>query len=109
LEEHNVAYPWAINGTAGFIRVDATFNGHIAFCINGQFLDNEIVYIAHKVFTRPKKCWNLERKKLWGNHFWARGYFADTVGVNEEIIRRYVRHQDKKDQEYEQQMELLQD
>ncbi|EGR0189182.1 IS200/IS605 family transposase, partial [Vibrio cholerae] len=26
----------------------------------------------------------------------ARGYFVDTVGVNEEIIRRYVRHQDKK-------------
>ncbi|TXZ74201.1 IS200/IS605 family transposase, partial [Vibrio mimicus] len=25
-----------------------------------------------------------------------RGYFVDTVGVNEEIIRRYVRHQDKK-------------
>ncbi len=49
------------------------------------------------------------RKKLWGNHFWARGYFVDTVGVNEEIIRRYVKHQDKKDQEIEQQMELLQD
>ena len=49
------------------------------------------------------------RKKLWGNHFWARGYFVDTVGVNEEIIRRYVRYQDKKDQEIEQQMELLQD
>ncbi|HBE5196009.1 TPA: transposase, partial [Escherichia coli] len=28
------------------------------------------------------------RKKLWGNHFWSRGYFVDTVGVNEEIIRR---------------------
>ncbi|EKO3774407.1 IS200/IS605 family transposase, partial [Vibrio metschnikovii] len=27
-------------------------------------------------------------------------------GVNEEIIRRYVRHQDKKDQEYEAQLEL---
>ncbi|MGP1293153.1 IS200/IS605 family transposase, partial [Serratia sp. CY31944] len=26
-----------------------------------------------------------------------------------EIIRRYVKHQDKKDQEIEQQMELLQD
>ena len=37
------------------------------------------------------------RKKLWGNHFWAR-YFVDTIGVNEAIIRRYVRHQDKKDQ-----------
>ncbi|MGP0881815.1 transposase, partial [Serratia sp. CY71090] len=43
------------------------------------------------------------------NHFWARGYFVDTVGVNEEIIRRYVKHQDKEDQEIEQQMELLQD
>ncbi|EMB7754326.1 IS200/IS605 family transposase, partial [Serratia marcescens] len=28
---------------------------------------------------------------------------------NEEIIRRYVKHQDKKDQEIEQQMGLLQD
>ncbi len=49
------------------------------------------------------------RKKLWGNHFWARGYFVDTVGVNEEIIRRYVRHQDKKELEQEQQLELLRD
>lgn len=49
------------------------------------------------------------RKKLWGNHFWAGEYFVDRVGVNEEIIRQYVRHQDKKSQGYEQQMELLQD
>lgn len=47
------------------------------------------------------------RKKLLGNHFWARGYFVDTVGVNEEVIRRYVRHQDKQDIEYEQQLQLL--
>ncbi|MDW1522136.1 IS200/IS605 family transposase, partial [Vibrio sp. Vb5032] len=25
-------------------------------------------------------------------HFWQRGYFVDSVGINEEIIRRYVRH-----------------
>ncbi|EGQ7977808.1 IS200/IS605 family transposase [Vibrio cholerae] len=49
------------------------------------------------------------RKKLWGNHFWARSYFVDTVGVNEEIIRRYVRHQDKNELEQEQQLELLRD
>ena len=42
-----------------------------------------------------------------GNHFWSRGYFVDTVGVNKEIIRRYVRHQEKTEQTYEQQMELL--
>ncbi|MEH0370184.1 IS200/IS605 family transposase, partial [Vibrio mimicus] len=32
-----------------------------------------------------------------------------TVGVNEEIIRRYVCHQDKKELEQEQQLELLRD
>ena len=30
-----------------------------------------------------------ERKSLW-----ARGYFASTIGMDEYIIRRYVRHQD---------------
>ena len=49
------------------------------------------------------------RKKLWGNYFWARGYFLDTVGVNEEIIRRNVHHHDKKELEQEQQLELLRD
>ena len=47
------------------------------------------------------------RKKLWGNYFWAWGYFVDTVGIHEETIRRYVKHQDKKDIEYEQQLQLL--
>ncbi|EKO3440533.1 IS200/IS605 family transposase, partial [Vibrio fluvialis] len=37
----------------------------------------------------------LRKKKLWGNHFWQRGYFVDSVGMNEEIIRRYVRYQDR--------------
>ena len=25
------------------------------------------------------------RKKLWGNHFWSRGYFVDTVGLNKRV------------------------
>ncbi|RXJ65205.1 IS200/IS605 family transposase, partial [Veronia nyctiphanis] len=49
----------------------------------------------------------LRKKKLWGNHFWQRGYFVDSVGTNEEIIRRYVRYQDKVAKEEElRQMEL---
>ncbi|MGF1718234.1 IS200/IS605 family transposase, partial [Photobacterium chitinilyticum] len=32
---------------------------------------------------------------------------VDSVGVNEAIIRRYVRHQDKEELEYENQLELL--
>ncbi|WP_405127919.1 transposase [Pseudoalteromonas sp. PB2-1] len=45
-------------------------------------------------------------KKLWRNHFWQRGYFVDTVGVNVEIIRRYVRHQEKIEQQEQAQLAL---
>ena len=44
----------------------------------------------------------LRKKKLWGNHFWQRGYFVDSVGANEEIIRKYVRYQEKVSHEDEQ-------
>jgi putative transposase len=34
------------------------------------------------------------KKKYWGQHLWARGYFCATVGsVNEETIRKYIEGQ----------------
>ena len=31
---------------------------------------------------------------LWGDSFWADGYFAETVGIaQEEMIRRYIKEQ----------------
>lgn len=31
---------------------------------------------------------------LWGDSFWADGYFAETVGaVDEDVIKRYIRNQ----------------
>lgn len=50
---------------------------------------------------------NLRKKKLWGNHFWQRGYIVDSVGANEEIIRRYVRHQDRVAKEEEERQQNL--
>ncbi|MEM9001657.1 MAG: IS200/IS605 family transposase [Bacteroidota bacterium] len=37
----------------------------------------------------------LREKPFWGNHFWARGYFVSTVGLDEEMVKRYVEHQEK--------------
>ncbi len=35
------------------------------------------------------------RKKYWGQHMWARGYFAVTVGnVNQEEVQRYLENQE---------------
>ena len=39
---------------------------------------------------------NLKYK--YGNrHFWARGYFVDTVGKNEKVIREYIQNQLQED------------
>ena len=38
----------------------------------------------------------LRTKKYWGNHFWASGYCVDTVGIDAEMIRKYVKYQEDK-------------
>ncbi len=50
--------------------------------------------LAIKLFKSYPK---LKQKPYWGNHFWARGYFVSTVGLDEEMIRKYVKHQEKEE------------
>jgi len=50
-----------------------------------------------------KKHPSLRKRRYWGNHFWAPGYCVDTVGLDAEMIRRYVRHQEKHEKKVEQQ------
>jgi putative transposase len=38
-----------------------------------------------------------ELKKKGDRHFWARGYYVDTVGRNEEQIRKYIKNQEEED------------
>jgi putative transposase len=43
---------------------------------------------AIRVFNKFRE---LKHRPYWGNHFWSRGYCVDTVGLDEEKIRRYVK------------------
>ena len=54
---------------------------------------------AIRVFT---KFPNLKEKPYWGNHFWAPGYCVDTVGLDAEMIRKYVKYQEAKERREEQ-------
>lgn len=36
-------------------------------------------------------------KNLTGYHFWARGYCVSTVGLDEEMVLKYVREQEESD------------
>ena len=53
---------------------------------------------AIRVFNKFR---DLKQKPYWGNHFWSKGYCVDTVGLDEEMIRKYVRYQEKIEQRQE--------
>ena len=54
--------------------------------------------LAIKLF---KSYPEIRQKRYWGNHFWARGYFVSTVGIDEDKIRRYVKYQEKEEKRVE--------
>ncbi len=55
---------------------------------------------AIKIF---KSYPQLKTKPYWGNHFWSRGYCADTIGLDEDKIKKYVKYQEEQERLEEQQ------
>ena len=53
---------------------------------------------AIRVFNKFRK---LKGKPYWGNHFWVRGYCVDTVGLDAEMIRKYIKYQKDKERKTE--------
>ncbi len=49
-----------------------------------------------------KKFPKLKVRPYWSNRFWAPGYCVDTIGLDEEMIRRYVQYQEKREKHEEQ-------
>jgi putative transposase len=44
-----------------------------------------------------RKRFDWIKKIYWKNVFWSPGFFSSTVGINEEVIKRYVEFQEKMD------------
>jgi len=44
---------------------------------------------------------DLRQRRYWGNHFWAQGYCVGTVGLDGEMIWKYVKWQEKQEQRQE--------
>ena len=53
---------------------------------------------AIRVLNKFRK---LKQKPFWGNHLWARGYCVDTVGLDIEMIRKYIKYQEEKERDSE--------
>ncbi len=56
--------------------------------IVGFLKGKSAVYIAREISNY---------KNTKGHGFWTRGYFVSTVGADENIIKSYIKHQEKED------------
>lgn len=59
-------------------------------------------YIKGKSAIRMARDFMGRHQGFKGYHFWARGYFVSTVGIDESTIREYIRDQEKNDQKLDQ-------
>ena len=79
---------------------------HIHMCISipPKYAVSKVVgYLKGKSAISIGRKFKGRQKNFDGEHFWARGYFVSTVGLDEEIVRKYIREQEKNDELSEQQ------
>ena len=44
-----------------------------------------------------RKNFDSVKKIYWRNEFWSPGFFSSTVGINEDVIKKYIEFQEKAD------------
>jgi putative transposase len=68
-----------------------------------KFAVSQVVgYIKGKSAIHLARVYGERKRNFVGQNFWARGYFVSTVGRDEEMIRQYIRNQEKEDERLDQ-------
>ena len=78
---------------------------HIHMCISIQpkySVSHIVGYIKGKSAIAIARKFRGKQRNLNGEHFWARGYFVSTVGLDEGMVREYIRHQEQNDERRDQ-------
>ena len=78
---------------------------HIHMCISippKYSVLNVVGYIKGKSAIGIARHIMGKSRNFSGENFWARGYFVSTVGLDEAMVRAYIREQKKEDERYEQ-------
>lgn len=76
---------------------------HMLMSIPPKYSVAQVVgYIKGKSAIQIARSYLGQRKNYSGMHFWARGYYVSTVGTDEEVVRAYIKDQEKEDTRLEQ-------
>ena len=100
---------WLVRRNAGFwkSRIEEGHlmpdHVHMMITIPPKYAVSQVVgYIKGKSAISIARRFNGRSRNFGGENFWARGYFVSTVGLDEEMVRAYIRHQEKEDEHYDQ-------
>ena len=75
---------------------------HMLISIPPKYAVSQVVgYMKGKSAIHIARMYLGQTKNYSGMSFWARGYFVSTVGADEEVVRAYIRDQEKEDQRIE--------
>ena len=69
---------------------------HVRMCLSippKYSIASTIGYIKGKSAVRIHRA--MGNKKVTGLHFWSTGYCVSTVGLDEEMVKEYIRNQEK--------------
>ena len=76
---------------------------HMMISIPPKYAVAQVVgFIKGKSAIHIARTYLGRKRNYVGQHFWARGYFASTVGRDEQVIREYIRHQEAEDRRVDQ-------
>uniref|UniRef100_UPI001FE0A26A IS200/IS605 family transposase n=1 Tax=Marinobacterium profundum TaxID=1714300 RepID=UPI001FE0A26A len=65
-------------------------------------VSNVVGYLKGKSAIAIARQFRGRQRNFNGEYFWARGYFVSTVGLDEEMVREYIRNQEKADEHRDQ-------
>jgi putative transposase len=78
---------------------------HVHMCLSvppKHSISNVVGFIKGKSAISIARQFGGRQRNFTGEVFWARGYFVSTVGLDEEMVRSYIRNQEKEDDRYDQ-------
>ena len=72
---------------------------HILISIPPKLAVSSVVgFIKGKSAIYIARNFSGRRRNFTGENFWARGFYVTTVGLDEDSVREYIKHQEKEDQ-----------
>ena len=78
---------------------------HVHMCLSippKYSVSNVVGFMKGKSAIQIARQYMGKKRNFTGENFWARGYFVSTVGLDEEVVKQYIRNQEKEDEHYEQ-------